>query len=338
MRLKLRYGYAVTFVTILALVASVPAEAASSAPTLASTMTDSRIDESSSLALSAQNSGLAYTANDENDPVYAVEISTGRVVGAARVMTPSYGTQEVRVWKCRKSAKVCDPAITCKKKARKKKCKRVTQKVAVVTGYDEATLGDPEAMAMDSAGVLWLADLGDNDLERDGGALYAFAEPGAGDHEVFATRYPIAYPGGASFNVETLLINPITNAKFLVTKSLDGSAGRLFALPASLSPTTPNVAVDLGKPMPTMVSDGDFSPRGTRVILRDGTRDSTVAHVYNPSTWTKLGTIRLPELEGKGEAVSFDQRGPRFLTSREGDDSPLYWVPFDESTWTSSTQ
>jgi hypothetical protein len=201
----------------------------------------------------------------------------------------------------------------------------------------QATLVDPESMATDSTGRLWLGDLGDNDHNRHDATLYAFNEPGAGDHEVFATRYPIVYPSNASFNVETLLINPVTNEKFLVSKTPDGMASHLFKLPDVLSPDSPNLAVTVNGTMPSMISDGDFSPRGTRVILRDGTNGSTKAYVYNPSTWTLLGTIQLPYLEGKGEAVSFDPMGARFLTSREGADSPLYWVPFNESTWTPTT-
>jgi hypothetical protein len=226
-----------------------------------------------------------------------------------------------------------NPDVTCQtKKQRQKRCKKVTRQVPVVA---PATLVDPEAMATDSAGTVWLADTGDNDAQRGGGALYAFGEPGAGDHAIPATRYPIVYPGGASYNVETLLINPVTNAKYLVTKSAS-SNGRLFSLPRTLSPTTANLSVDTGvTTIPPMVSDGDFSPRGTRVILRNGTPGSQEAFVFNASTWVRLSSITtVPNSSsGKGESVSFDPRATRFLTSREGDDAPLYWVAFDEATW-----
>ena len=308
------------------------AHAADSAPkpALAGTMTDSRVDESSSLAVSVAFPGIAYTANDENDPVYAVEISTGRVVGTARVETLILTTAKAKVWIAKRKY-ATRQSVTCQDKAKRKlRCKKVTRTVTVATSAP-TTLVDPEAMAMDTAGTLWLADTGDNDGKRRGGVLYAFAEPGIGDHTTPAMRYQIVYPGGASYNVETLLINPVSNAKYLVTKSATGS-GKLFALPRTLSSSSPNLAVDMGKAMPTMVSDGDFSPRGTRVILRNGTPGSTQAYVMSAATWAKLGTATVPNTSGgKGESVSFDPNAPRFLTSREGDDAPLYWVPFDDA-------
>jgi hypothetical protein len=317
-----------------ALAAPVAADAASSAWTWAGTMTDARIDESSSLAVSSAYPGIAYTANDENDPVYAVEIGTGRVVGSARLETQTTQTREAKVW-VPKRKYAGNPAVTCQtKKQRHKRCKKATRQVPVVA---PAVLSDPEAMATDSAGMVWLADTGDNDARRGGGVLYAFGDPGPGDHAVLATRYPIVYPGGASYNVETLLINPVTNAKYLVTKSMNPNVnGKVFALPKVLSPTTPNLAVDTGvTTIPAMVSDGDFSPRGTRVILRNGTPGSQEAYVLNASTWARLTSITtVPNSSsGKGESVSFDPKAPRFLTSREGDDAPLYWMTFDEATW-----
>jgi len=52
-----------------------------------STMTDPRITESSGLVLSIGHLGLAYTINDSgNDPIiYAIQVSTGKVVGTTRV-------------------------------------------------------------------------------------------------------------------------------------------------------------------------------------------------------------------------------------------------------------
>lgn len=318
---------------VAALAAPIAADALTPTPTYAGTMTDSRVDESSSLAVSSASPGIAYTANDENDPVYAVEVGTGRIVGSARIETQTTETKKAKVW-IPKRKYAGNPAVTCQtKKQRKKLCKKVTRQVPVAAAAT-AGLVDPEAMATDSAGTVWLADTGDNNLQRHGGALYAFGDPGTGDHATPATRYPIVYPGGVSYNVETLLINPVTNAKYLVSKTASGT-GKLFGLPKALSTTTPNLAVDTGvTTIPAMVSDGDFSPRGTRVILRNGTPGSTQAYVMSATTWVQLGTIAVPNTAGgKGESVSFDAQAPRFLTSREGDDAPLYWVAFDEATW-----
>src|SRR6185436_6728427 len=102
------------------------------------------------------------------------------------------------------------------------------------------TLRDPEAMSMDSTGRIWLADLGDNYLQRSDGALYAFNEPeNPDDQTVEAVRYPVSYSDGHPHDVETLLINPATNAKFVVTKT-KGTKAQVFALPASLNPDVSN--------------------------------------------------------------------------------------------------
>lgn len=320
---------AATTVTTVALFASVEiADAATTPPTytLASMVSDSRINESSSLVVSSAYPGMAYTANDENDPVYTVDISTGQVMGSSRLVTTQAEAKKVTRYvrkKCSKATGVCTKRYFLK---RHKNTKKRKVYVSVVTQHD-VDLSDPEAMSMDASGRVWLADLGDNDLSRHGGALYAFDQPGPGNRDVVATRYPIAYPNNESLNVETLLINPVTNAKFVVSKTTDGSSGRILALPTTLDPNATNVAVDLGKTVPTMISDGDISASGAEAVLRDGTKGSESAYVYRTSDWTQIGTVALPATGDKGESLSFDPNGRQFLVGFEGSDAPLYWVP-----------
>ena len=133
-----------------------------------SEMSDSRIEESSGLAISPKHEDLAYTINDGDDPiVYAIKISTGDVVGTTRV--------------------------------------------------GGGKLEDTESIAIDGDGRMWLADLGDNDRERDDAALYRFPEPGPGRHSVNAKRYPVSYEGGP-VDIETFLVHPKTGEKFLASK------------------------------------------------------------------------------------------------------------------------
>lgn len=303
-----------------------PADAAETPPaTLATTLADPRVDESSSLVISEQVPDVVYTANDENDPVYAVQLSTGQVVGSSRLVTSTLAPKKVTRWVRRTCS---DATGTCTKTYFTKKHKN-THKRKVWINVEErkdVSLVDPEAMSMDGAGKVWLADLGDNNLAHHGGALYSFDEPGVGDDDTVASRYPIAFPDGQSYNVETLLINPVTDQKLLVSKTLDGSPAHLFALPDELSTETPNVAVDLNTPMPTMISDGDFSPDGTKVVLRDGTKGSTTAYVYSPRTWATPTPVTVPADGNKGESLSFADNGQEFLIGFEGAHAPLYWV------------
>lgn len=63
------------------------ADGAVAEPQVISRMTDSRITESSGLALSHAYDGIAYTINDSgNDPlIFAIELKSGRTVGVTRV-------------------------------------------------------------------------------------------------------------------------------------------------------------------------------------------------------------------------------------------------------------
>lgn len=252
-----------------------PAVAAGSACVYSevSSLDDERIDESSSLAASMANPGIAYTANDEKGPVYAIETSTGRVVGT--------------------------------------------------TYLDGAKIEDPEAMAMGRNGRLVLADIGDNDNDRDGMALYAFPEQAAGVRKVTATRFPIAYSDGKSHNAETLLISPTTGRKYIVTKVSKGY-GAIYALPTPLRANTRNVATNQKHELPKNISDGTFTPDGAWVILRDDKK----LYVLDPTTWTIVQTVSAPPVD-KGESVTVRPRGKHLLVGSEGEESPLLRVAFD---------
>lgn len=242
----------------------------------AGSLTDKRIDESSSLAVSRQFIGTAYTANDESDPViYAFDIPTGQVVGTTRLIG--------------------------------------------------AKLRDPEAMALDRWGNLWLADAGDNKAKRNDAALYGFPEQGPTTASTPVVRYPIAYDDDRAHNVETLLIHPITGEKYLVTKTKKGS-GQVFALPRVLDPASPNLATDVGADVPRKVSDGAISPNGVWAVLRDEKR----LYVYDVHSGVLVQTVTAPKLD-KGESLSFNPSGRSFLVGSEGKKSPLYWVGFDQT-------
>ena len=250
-----------------------PAGAEDSQPVVISHISDSRVEESSGLAISKDHDDLGYTMNDAgNDPiVYAIKISTGKVVGTTRV-----GGGDVR---------------------------------------------DAESIAIDGDGTMWLADLGDNKEKRDDVALYAFPEPGAGDHTVTARRCPVTYDNGP-VDVEALLVNPTTGAKFLASKKKKDN-GTLFALPAKLSTSHDNLAADLGRPVPPKVSDGTFTTDGSHVLLR--TRDAV--HVFDPESWDEVKILSVPPVK-QGESVAMEPSGTSFVIGSEGRDSPIIRVPY----------
>ena len=266
----------------LALVALlVPTAAVGAESEQVSEISDSRIEESSGLVVSAEHDDLTYTINDAgNDAiVYAIQISTGDVVGTTRV-----GGGDVE---------------------------------------------DSESIAIDGDGTMWLADLGDNDEERDDAALYAFPEPGPGDQSVDAKRYPVSYDGGA-VDIEAFLVHPRNGKKFLVSKEKK-KPGTLYSLPAKLKPSG-NRATDTGRQMPEDTSDGAFSIDGSQALIR--TRESVF--VYDPKSWQQVDQISVPEVE-QGESIAMEPGGTSFLIGSEGKNSPLIRVAYGPDATESAT-
>lgn len=248
------------------------ADGAEPGPHVVSRMTDPLIRESSGLAISRAHADLAYTINDSgNAPlVFAVQISTGKVVGTTRV--------------------------------------------------EGGELVDTEAIAIDRHGTLWVSDTGDNRNNRTDAALYALPEPGTGNHTVTAKRYPISYPSGHP-NVEALLINPRTDAKFFVDKELFG--GTAYALPATLQTGHANVPKAVNGGLPGTITDGTFTTDGAYVALRN----YGSIYIVNPKTWAILHSEDSPA-EPQGEAIAAEASGHSFLVGSEGLNSELIRVAY----------
>lgn len=201
-----------------------------------------------------------------------------------------------------------------------------------VVGATTVTNGlwtDSEALSIDGDGTLWVADTGDNLVQREDTALYSFAEPGEGDQTVEAVRYPVSYQGG-SRNVEALLIEPRTGAKYLVSKGFVGAD--VFVLPEPLSPSG-TVATPVAS-APAAVTDGAFTPDGSRVLLRT----YTDVRELDPSDWSEIRSIATPLLK-QGETLAAESDGRTFLIGSEGESSPLIRVaiPLDDAPTSSVT-
>jgi|1186.fasta_scaffold80278_1 hypothetical protein len=243
--------------------------------TLVSHLRDSRIKESSGLAVSRSHPGLVYTMNDSGyrPLIYTVNVSTGETVG--------------------------------------------------VTDIRGGTIEDTESISLDAHGTLWLADLGDNDEKRTNVALYSLPEPGPGTHHVKAKRYAVSYPDGP-VNVETLLLDPHSGAKFIATKVKE-KPGEFYALPKRLSTTSRNLAKDLGRPSPVKATDGAFTNDGTEALVR--TNDEV--YFYDPATWSLKRSLVMPKVE-QGESISMESSDTSYLIGSEGPNSPLIRVAYSK--------
>jgi hypothetical protein len=188
------------------------------------------------------------------------------------------------------------------------------------------TFKDAETIRTDPiAGTIYLADIGDNNNDRADVDICEFVEPGPNNNgPIPGIRYPISYSIGSK-DAETLLINPITNARYIITK--ETGSGHLLSLPSTLS-TSGNVATDMGKPMPEEVTDGTFTDDGRFVLLAVNHDPDT--QVYDATTWQFLGEIDTPDL-ARGESITMEPGGVSFLVGSERElpdspDSPIYRV------------
>lgn len=191
-----------------------------------------------------------------------------------------------------------------------------------VTRVEGGTLSDSEALAIDSKGMLWVADTGDNLERRKDAALYALPEQGPGNHTVVASRYPISYDAD-SHNVEALLINPLTGAKLLVSKGMP--SGTIYKLPTTLSTDHTNLAVAQVGAGPSTVTDATYTADGKYVVMR------TYASMYlfDATKGTLLNGVRTPD-QRQGETIAAEPHS--LLLGSEGSDSELIRVPIPSAT------
>ena len=196
----------------------------------------------------------------------------------------------------------------------------VTCEVVGTTVVRGVAWRDPEALALDGEGTLWIADTGDNTGIRDDAALYALPEPGRRDGRVTPTVHPIAFETGLE-DVETLLIDPTSGATWVVTKGFLG--GELLALPDELPEGAVSTATSTGVSMPILATDGAVTPDGRYAVVRT----YLAMHLFDLSDEvTKVSSTTLPAQE-QGETIAVDPSGSSVLAGSEGVGQPLYRVP-----------
>src|SRR5688572_5268493 len=125
---------------------------------------------------------------------------------------------------------------------------------------------------------VYIADIGDNDLNRTECNIYRVPEPQPlpTDGSTITSAYerlPFVYPDGLH-NSETLLVEPQSQRIFVVTKETTTSA-RVYELPPPLTPNVRATLVFVGSlSVPATggpVTGGDFSACGDRMLIRSRT-------------------------------------------------------------------
>jgi hypothetical protein len=218
----------------------------------------------------------------------------------------------------------------------------------------EAVDWEDMAAARDRSGRgrLWFGDIGDNLSARsEGVTVYRVDEPKPGprsgttegtcaapaERQLRATRFDLRYADGPH-DAETLLVRPGTQGIFVVTKDLTGNNAVVYAAPRRLESGTVNglervdeVTLPPGTPDPGVITGGDISPDGKRLVLRTYT-DAFEWRIPDGDLRAALADpptlIALPETP-QGEAIAYTRRGAALITTSEnpgGTNPPVYKI------------
>ncbi|MGW0173123.1 hypothetical protein ACWDUM_04705 [Rhodococcus sp. NPDC003322] len=181
---------------------------------------------------------------------------------------------------------------------------------------------DVEDLALAGDGTVWLADTGDNDVDRESIALIG-VDPSTGRQE----RIPLTFADGAH-DVEALLIAG-TGTPVLVTK-VKGEAATVYTTSGgesvhTMSADTPTVLVAAGT-VPARGHDGEVRPITGAALSADGStaalrtkKDVFLYRVRDADIVAALTAAPAVVLESpdqpQGEAAAFTDTGDLLLAS-----------------------
>jgi hypothetical protein len=190
---------------------------------------------------------------------------------------------------------------------------------------------------------LWVGDIGASKTPRDTLVVFSVREPKVDSDQKakkrrikrkHITRYLLRYPDRATFDAETLMVDPQTSDLYVVPKTSAAEAG-LFQAKAPLSASKPNpmerVAwVRLGSPgagSSALLTGGDIAPDGSAILLR--TYADAFLWTRRPGETIAEAFSRLPcrvplRVEPQGEAIAFGADGNSYVTVSEGKRSSIW--------------
>ncbi|TJZ52903.1 esterase-like activity of phytase family protein [Streptomyces piniterrae] len=178
---------------------------------------------------------------------------------------------------------------------------------------------DVEAVSIGPDGNIYVGDIGDN----RGGTwdhvwIYRFPEPKRlRDATVTAAQFTVTYADGPR-DAEALMVHPKTGRVYIASKKQDGG-GALYEGPPRLSASGTNTFRRVS-PIDLWVTDGAFSPDGTRLALRSyfGGR----MYRWQDGRPKDLGSVSVP-FQGQGESVTFAPDGRTLMYGSEGPNSEV---------------
>lgn len=177
-----------------------------------------------------------------------------------------------------------------------------------------APVEDVEAVAV-HGNRLYVADIGDNDGNRDEVTVYYFLNPRASGLTVMYNAYDFRYPDGPH-DAETLLVDG-AGRLYLVTK---GAKGGIYVAPKDPSRDGVNELRLVGA-APALVTDGVFLPGDDQIALL--TSSSVV--VLDAGTYRQVASATIPA-QKQAESLAVNLAGDGLLVGSEGKASKVYAV------------
>ncbi|KOG65780.1 membrane protein [Streptomyces griseoflavus] len=194
---------------------------------------------------------------------------------------------------------------------------RTGRTVATVTLRGIGDPRDVEAISVGPDGNVYVGDIGDN----LGGTwnhvwIYRFPEPRQlRDQTVTAAQLTVEYDEGPR-DAEAMMVHPKTGRVYIASKKKSGGAA-LYEGPERLSSRGTNTFRRIAA-IDQWVTDGAFSPDGTRLVLRG--YFGAEMYRWQGGRPKDIGSVGVP-LQMQGESVSFTPDGRTLMFGSEGKSS-----------------
>jgi PKD repeat protein len=173
---------------------------------------------------------------------------------------------------------------------------------------------DWEDLSAGPGRTIWVADTGDDLLNRSQIAVYSFVEPTGSAWQpavtVKTTRYVFTLPDGPR-NIEGVMVHPTTGRLSFVTRQADSA--QVYVAPATLSTKKSNPLTPAGRLPVGGVTAAAWAPDGSEFALGTTNR----AYVF-ASMDAQPVSVDLPVTLPASGALTFDRSGARLLLSHDG--------------------
>lgn len=158
---------------------------------------------------------------------------------------------------------------------------------------------------------VFIADIGDNSVNRKNVTIYSFPEPSERlEKPTQVTTLKVTYNTGKT-DAETFMVHPITGERYILDKNYENKPHNLYKITGTVATRVATYASVRGS-----VGAGDISPDGTKIIAIDSDDNRKVAWVLDFES-NVLETFDALYPLGSHESIAW-LSDDRFLYGSEG--------------------